>query len=345
MHVDPIVERLAPAGGGGGAAGGQASGTGGDMEEILVSTMWGAMVLTRDEVVWYGREKGGHGKDPRLKEALRLKFSTILRFSTGPCHRAAHVARGVPGRGGIPPGPATRKDQDAGGSQWHHLALFTRREVFRFYPFSDEERDRLVGVVGGLLGCGPVSEKDYVKGILSKKLETLRRQVLHRILTSSVSQPWIDTSADLVNIMKDLTAENKPQSVFDMERLFHSCRLEPEVTKETIYNLRRIWHNTRSEQVRIKVLSIADRLLDKVVMRSNDANFTTIYRWLKHLEETVNPYKSPQSLLIIETLIRRAKYIQIEPLAPLANNAYPAMFDHWDDYCYMVQHTGLVGEF
>ncbi|KAJ3337081.1 hypothetical protein HDU93_001654 [Gonapodya sp. JEL0774] len=352
MQVDPITERLAPATTVAGATPSAAvQSTGGaEMEEVLVSTAWGALVVTRDEIVWYGRERKDAGGDSsgtgRLREALRQKFSTVLRFSTGPCHRAPHPTRATPGR----PLPNTNTASSARHHStqkpiWHHLALFTRREVFRFYPFSADEKDKLIGIIGGLIGCGPVGEKEYVKGILSKKLETLRRQVLHRILTSSVTQPWIDTSADLVRVMKDLTSENRPQSIFEMERLFHSCRLEPEVTKETIYNLRRIWHNTRSEQVRIKALSIADRILDKVVMRSGDPNFSTMYKWLKHLEETVNPYKSPQSLLIIETLIRRAKYIQIEPLTPLANNAYPAMFDHWEDYCYMVQHAGLVGEF
>ncbi|KAJ3267701.1 hypothetical protein HDU76_011667, partial [Blyttiomyces sp. JEL0837] len=59
------------------------------------------------------------------------------------------------------------------------------------------------------------------------------------------------------------------------------------------------------------------RLLDKVIMRQEDATFTTTFKWLKHLEETVNPYKSADTLKLIINLVRRAKMIQIEPLAPL----------------------------
>ena len=39
-------------------------------------------------------------------------------------------------------------------------------------------------------------------------------------------------------MVRRLTNETMPQSLLEMERLFHSCRLEPEVTKETIHCLK-----------------------------------------------------------------------------------------------------------
>ena len=81
------------------------------------------------------------------------------------------------------------------------------------------------------------------------------------------------------------------QSVYDMERLFHSCRLESEVTKETISFIRNLWAVTRSEDVQIKILNILDRLLNRSVFRIGDVNTTTIYKWLRRLEDSVNPYK------------------------------------------------------
>jgi hypothetical protein len=50
--------------------------------------------------------------------------------------------------------------------------------------------------------------------------------------------PWIENSADLVLVIEALTAENQPQRIVDMERLFHSCRMEREVTKEAMLLLR-----------------------------------------------------------------------------------------------------------
>ncbi|KNE63726.1 hypothetical protein AMAG_08813 [Allomyces macrogynus ATCC 38327] len=148
--------------------------------------------------------------------------------------------------------------------------------------------------------------------------------------TASGTGPWIDHSADLIKVLRKLTQEREPQALYDLELLYHSCRIEAEVTKETLHHLRVLWHQSQSETVRLKVLAILDRLLDRSVMREGDPNFTVLYKWLRHLEETVSPYKSAESLKIILVLLRRAKAIQTDPLTPIAQ--IQASFDCLPEY-------------
>ena len=66
----------------------------------------------------------------------------------------------------------------------------------------------------------------------ANKLTAARNKVLEELLKES--NPWIENSASLSDIIQELTMEHQPQKVIDLERLFHSCRLEPEVTNETV---------------------------------------------------------------------------------------------------------------
>jgi hypothetical protein len=63
-------------------------------------------------------------------------------------------------------------------------------------------------------------------------LTTVRNKVLEELLKEP--NPWIENSAALSDVIQELTMEHQPQKVIDLERLFHSCRLEPEVTNETV---------------------------------------------------------------------------------------------------------------
>ena len=62
------------------------------------------------------------------------------------------------------------------------------------------------------------------------KLEATRHDALAVLLKQQ--DPWIDNPTALNSILGALTAEHQPQKIIDMERVYHSCRLEKEVTKE-----------------------------------------------------------------------------------------------------------------
>lgn len=53
----------------------------------------------------------------------------------------------------------------------------------------------------------------------------------------------------------------------DMELLYHSCRVSEAVARETIAEVKRLWSFATTEPMRLRVLSVADRLLDPVVLK------------------------------------------------------------------------------
>ena len=92
-----------------------------------------------------------------------------------------------------------------------------------------------------------------------------------------------------------------------------------------------------SEKVKLKILGLLDRLLNRAVMRKGDVAFTYLVKWIKVLEETVSPYKSPKAMHIIENLSKRAKVMITEPLLPLSEDQVPNYFENWDDYKYWLR--------
>ena len=59
-----------------------------------------------------------------------------------------------------------------------------------------------------------------------------RQVVLNELIQEE--NPWIDNSEDLGNLIACLTGEINSNRLSDTERLYHSCRVEPEVTLETV---------------------------------------------------------------------------------------------------------------
>jgi hypothetical protein len=67
-------------------------------------------------------------------------------------------------------------------------------------------------------------------------MRQVRRDAFSRLSTQS--NPWIEHSTDLARVLDNVTSEHEIQTVYEVERLFHSCRIEPEVTKEAISTLK-----------------------------------------------------------------------------------------------------------
>ncbi|KAJ3353725.1 hypothetical protein HDU83_006442 [Entophlyctis luteolus] len=177
-------------------------------------------------------------------------------------------------------------------------------------------------------GMMPFKSFEFVQS--TKRVEVTRRQALRQILKEP--HPWIENSVDLELIIDALVSESKPQLIVDMERLFHSCKIEYEVAKEATNILRKHWHHTQSDLSRLKILSVVDRILDRTVMRKEDSIFITTYKWLKHLEETIDPYRNAEMLKLVLYLVKRAKIIQTEPLAPLPHDQCEDLFDNYQEF-------------
>jgi len=204
------------------------------------------------------------------------------------------------------------------------------KQVMKFFPFYDGEINELVAAISDLTGKEPFVEEVYIEEILHQKLEATRMHVLRELTSNNCS--WITHTQDLFDVIKNLTQEEKPQSIYDMERLFHSCRLNKEVTRETVACLKRLWVETMSEQVRVKILSVCERLLDRVVMHASDTNFKTLIAWFTHIEGLMDPYRSPQSLKMLLLLRKNADDIKRQPLITLTENQISEQFDYLNEF-------------
>ncbi|KAJ3400263.1 hypothetical protein HDU80_007123 [Chytriomyces hyalinus] len=237
-----------------------------------------------------------------------------------------------------------RNNGSSGAKDFQHMhavVIHTRNGAFKFYPFFDGEVMQIMHALTAVTGMLPFKGSEFVQSVLTKRVEVTRRQALRQLLQEE--SPWIENSMDLQQIIAALISEVKPQLIVDMERLFHSCKIEGEVTKEATAMLRKAWHQTTSEQSRLKILSVVDRILDRAIMRQDDAVFATTYKWLKHLEETINAYRNPEILKLVLYLLKRAKMIQVEPLSPLPHDQCETMFDYYEDYTTLINFSEEFG--
>ncbi|KAI9336210.1 hypothetical protein DFJ73DRAFT_850702 [Zopfochytrium polystomum] len=345
-------------------------------EEVLVSTQSGSLAITATSIIWSTEKLTHAGLTISPDSHTSIAMSAIRRFTvdkirptSGPTYvrqRSTVVRRDTEtssirktvGSDGeeVPLGTEkargasiTAANMFAGARKRratakaesietvYFVAVYTREEVFRFYPLLSNEANQLVKAMTVFTGLVPFKEETFVKNILAKRLQFTRRQALAILLQEE--NPWIENSGDLQVIVDALTTENQPQRIVDLERLFHSCRLETEVTKEAMLLLRKAWHMTQSEQVQIKILTVVDRLLDKVIMRQENPTFTTTFNWLKHLEETINPYKSGEVLKLVISLGKRAKLIQIEPLTSILADQCHSQFDNFEDFLFLTHFS------
>ncbi|KAI8608592.1 hypothetical protein BC830DRAFT_1149585 [Chytriomyces sp. MP71] len=337
-------------------------------EEVLTSSTTGNLVLTRKEIVWSSAPldfANPDGFEYRRSCVFKIRHSAVIRFSALELKPCPDVKNERPGRASfINLGDAAGMNVEPTGGmssanlggimfgdvgkmlfsgllkvgekgkrhlikKVYALVIHARYESFKFYPFFDDEIVNMMQTMMSVTGMAPFKGSDFVQSVLTQRVEVTRRQALRQLLLEE--SPWIDNSVDLAKIIDALISDMKPQLIVDMERLFHSCKLEAEVTKEAAALLRKAWHHS-SEQSRLKILSVVDRILDRVIMRQEDSVFGTVFKWLKHLEDTVNPYRNPELLKLVLHLVRRAKLIQNEPLAPLPHDQCEATFDHWTEY-------------
>ena len=73
-------------------------------------------------------------------------------------------------------------------------------------------------------------EKDRIKDILTIRIEKTRLMILDQLLKQK--KPWVEHSIDLRKIIVNLTKSDQPQSMYEIERLFQSCRRGTEITNE-----------------------------------------------------------------------------------------------------------------
>jgi hypothetical protein len=207
--------------------------------------------MTGGHIIWAGKEN--QGSDGKSKIALSVPIDSISFYSFGLANNKGEQANPGNKSNQFPNRRVFPTDDDEGVSTKDtYFFMFSYcDETFKFYPLGMSEVKGLTKVMRKATGSEPIQELEYVKGALGKHLEKRRNALLLQLLAET--DPWIRSSVTLSKLIKSLTTEHQPQRLIDMERLFHSCRLEQEVTIEATSLLKNMWNDIKSDHTRIKV--------------------------------------------------------------------------------------------
>jgi hypothetical protein len=325
---------------------------------VMTSSVSGLLRVTRNKIVWSPvvpvetpvKGQPSHQEDPEGR--LTLVASDILHwtFGTLPASFTSSAlnnaddggAGGAGGAGGSAAAAGASglieattntgcvygmaSDEDAAT----FLTLHSGDGAFRLFPFRASEMAGIVDLLRDVLGTEPYTEKEFVAAYLDTKVGRRRLEVLQAI--TSGPSPWLAHTRDLHRTIQRLTAPGRAQSLAEMERLFHSCRRSDAVAKSTIAELKRAWHGATLEPVRIKVLTVASRLLDPAVVRTSNSTYQNLTAWLASLESGLDPYKSPMSVRMVHELLKKAVTVRQQLISPVSHAQLPEVCDDYVRY-------------
>ncbi|KAL0211899.1 hypothetical protein RCL1_005525 [Eukaryota sp. TZLM3-RCL] len=211
------------------------------------------------------------------------------------------------------------------------FAFFTEDSVYKFFPFNSSEVKQLSRAISDLLSLEPFESQLFVHSQIKSKLDNQRINLVQQL----ASHPkWhLTHTIELNKVIDDLINPAKSQSMTLLERIFHSCRYNIEVTKETLSCLKRKWQKAlNNEVIRIRILNIVDRLLDRTILSRENGTFTTLEEWLVNIEEQLDPYKSPESLRLIHGLKIRGEILKRQLITPMSEYQLQNQFENLEFY-------------
>jgi hypothetical protein len=212
-----------------------------------------------------------------------------------------------------------------------YLLLHTDHSI-RLFPLPPAEAEQLALLLEDLTGRAQFDERAYIDEIVAERIARRRVKVLANLTALNPGGEWIiDNNSELMKVMGRLTNSARPQSMYDIERVYHSCRLNAEVTKEAIIHLRHRWNEAKDESVRKKVLMVVDRLMDRAVMRHGSPNFSTLTGWVRRLGERIDPYTSPDSTNILRSLVERIEEFKTQAVTGIPLNQFEDHFERLGD--------------
>eukprot|EP00164_Ancoracysta_twista_P013582 GFYU01021749.1.p1 GENE.GFYU01021749.1~~GFYU01021749.1.p1 ORF type:complete len:675 (+),score=186.11 GFYU01021749.1:388-2412(+) len=282
------------------------------IDEILTSTSFGRFTLTKSQVEWVIDDSASPGNteetpDAQTNRTMILPLKFIKGYMTG-------VVK---------------------GSRTYFLA-FHGSEVLRFYPFQEYEIAQLTAALSDFTGEGPFVEDQCVSRIVNTRAEYLRGLAI-----TEKNNDWIRNTEELFEHLRILLESR--QTIGDLERLFHSCRLQPSMTKHAIAYLRKTWDAAKSEVVRLKILSVLERVLDPAVMHSEDPNLPMLSKWFQLIERNLDPFKSAQSLRVLIKLRAQLDAVRKVAIKAIYDSQYTAQFDYLPEFDAYLRIYG-VGE-
>ncbi|KAJ3349006.1 hypothetical protein HDU91_006439 [Kappamyces sp. JEL0680] len=313
IEIDPLIDRLL-----------EIKDTTSQSEGIMCSDYSGRFQFSSTKILWFGIPKDLADKAADLAShglwdaAVMIPFTTIEKFIIEPIAAAATTPLAF--EGGLPVSPVgipsppfhfngnRRSEGNASDEKTFYLSIYTRTEVYRLFPFVEKETKFLKDAFYECAGLKPSFQDHVVRKLLTEKLFNERREILEDLLMEEL--PWLDSSIAISKTISELTDETRSPDPVELERLFHSCRMEKAVTNETIVLLQIL-------------LRITDRLIDPQVMQKSDTAFLVLHAWLRTQEQYLNPYKR---------LLKRCKTVSMDQLTPLVLSHTKSTFDRWEDF-------------
>jgi hypothetical protein len=160
--------------------------------------------------------------------------------------------------------------------------------------------------------------------------------------------PWITHTKPLHALLAKLTTEHTPQLIVDVERLFHSCRLNKAVTKATLQQLQKTWEKeSNGDRVRAKILLIVDRLLDRCIFSQQDRTFRGLVQWLAHIESKLDHYRFPHCTNLLNVVLRKIARERLLPLSCVPHADLATAFDGVDvlyEYRYLMMEGPVYAQ-
>ncbi len=280
-----------------------------EADEILTSVDSGALSLTTVGVTWMIKAEAAdtsHGLDT----TLRIPFENIERFSSGemPARRDVDLNQ-------------VREESATGSRDYalYYLSIYYNGQVMKFFPFHESEVHELLLALSDFTHKEPVDEAKFVEGVLEKEQQRLRDAILQHLLAANkdakgTGGSWIKHSKALLPLMNDLLI-NASMKTVDIERLFHSCRLNKDVAAFTLKRLMAEYDKSRlNDDARARVLVVLQRLMDRSVVTGADPIFTELSEWMELSESQLDPYKNVRIVNLIQKLRAMANDIRRQPL-------------------------------
>jgi len=265
------------------------------VQKVLTSSTKGHLIFYMNQVSWTPSLQENTQKDP----ALAIQYERISQYTASTMHT------------------------DEG--EVFYLSLYTQEvnsAVYYLFPLMEREIHELEAMLQDITGKEALDEQTYTHHIMEQKLTAQRVHILRMLLQEKAQKIWIDDMDTLTNVIKGLTSVTKQRTddsfLYELERLFHSCRLNDEVAVETITILKSMWENT-PEAIHLKILTIVDRLLDRSLMHTDSPAFRVLIQWLDHVEKTLNPYKNSRTLDLIYELKARVQVVKKRTLVPVSS--------------------------
>jgi hypothetical protein len=202
------------------------------------------------------------------------------------------------------------------------LAIYTSSEVIKLYPFARQECSELVVALNDLSGIKPFPLGSAAESGFKKKLEDLRMRIFRESILPHGKVAWITHTEELWSVLQNLTKDDAPIKLVELERLYHSCRVNKAVVAESIAILKELCATSKSQDTIVKIIAIVDRLLDGVVLKGEDETLTETLKWLHDIETTLDPTFNATPLKMILRVCHRAEALQSQTIVPLVEVFY-----------------------